>query len=125
MGPKKASMCKICRQDFSDERKQKGTTIQCAPCVYFIKGHSVYKGMTSKHLQEELADDQKFGTYLTALTEWEQDRQAGKSRARAQSVTTSAESKASMHTRSLKGYLWTKELCEKKEEGEVLAGANP
>ena len=122
MPPKKGGACKICKRAFTDQLKQKGTLAQCSPCFYFVKGHPSYKSLSRAQLIDLLADPQKAEEFNSGLQEWENDRQSGK--VRKNSLTVCAEAKSGLSTRVLKGYLWPKELLEKKGDGGLWKKSN-
>ena len=122
MAPKKGGACKTCKRTFTDQLKQKGTLAQCSPCFYFVKGHPSYKNLSRAQLLDLLADPQKAEEFNSGLQEWENDRQSGK--VRKSSVTVCAEAKSGLSTRVLKGYLWTKDLLEKKGDGGLWKKGN-
>lgn len=89
--------------------------LECVPCSSFCKSHPKYKEMSRKDLLVHLQVESNFEAYTKDLDEWESNRREGK-RFRHNSNSVEAETKNSLTTRQLKGYLWTKELLQKHGE---------
>ena len=120
MPPAKACSCKTCKRQFGEtvndvEVKQRGSLAQCSGCFYFIKSSPTYRTMTRTQLTEHLSDPVNANKFVAEVDQYIADRKSGKTRhcSNKDVTTVAAESKTSLVTRSLKGYLWTKELLEK------------
>eukprot|EP00438_Fugacium_kawagutii_P033557 Skav211091 [mRNA] locus=scaffold2002:327342:329294:- [translate_table: standard] len=76
--------------------------------------------MNRTALSDHFDSDTNQQEYMSGLGQWELDRSAGKSRPSSKdTVSVVAETKSGLLTRTLKGYLWSKELLDKHGNGHL------
>ncbi|CAE7246397.1 unnamed protein product [Symbiodinium sp. CCMP2456] len=103
-----------------DVLKRRGKRNFCQSCYQYCASHSPYCDLDSKGIISKIEEDQD--AYDADLTEWESNRRQGKrSRAGEKSVKVAAETRSSITTRVLLGYLWSQCLLKRHKLDSLWA----
>ena len=96
----------------TDCLKRRGQRNFCQNCHAYCASHAPYEGLDSKGVLAKIEEDQE--AYDAELAEWEAGRRQGKRcRTGEKNVTVAAETRSSITTRVLLGYVWSLGLLKR------------
>ncbi|CAE7818685.1 unnamed protein product [Symbiodinium necroappetens] len=103
-----------------DVLKRRGNRNFCQSCYQYCCSHSPYCDLDSKGIIAKIEEDQE--AYDADLAEWESNRRQGKRcRTSEKSVVVEAETRSSITTRVLLGYLWSQGLLKRHKLDSLWA----